>query len=353
MNIINNEDFFKSLLNSIKENRALYKDHPGINNSTFKVYEYSPLLYYKTYITKELEKKEEANTSFKLGSLVDCLLTTPEDFESTYCIAPPFDLPSGNMELFMQSQLASYNVNSSVDIWSEEVLKKAYSDSGYKPKYETVIEKNITDNYKLIVDFYKINSNKIVITPSELSKAKTIVESAQNCERDSRTIQFVNPDKADIVLNQVPLFAELPNNISVKALLDQILVFKNEKLIVIKDYKTTSSSLGFFHESVAKYRYPKQAAWYKYVLSYLLQNTEYKDYTIDFYFLAMETNQPFNSKPFRLSEGVIAQESSIILMQLVNYTMDLQDSDFDYTAYKQLGYLTLDINNLNSYGASV
>lgn len=85
-----------------------------------------------------------------------------------------------------------------------------------------------------------------------------------------------------------------------KVRLDKLIIDDTFKLITIVDYKTTqNASPHAFKYEVKKYGYEIQAAFY---IDIVMDNPLYKDYKIDFIWLAQESLPPYNFGYYRCSE---------------------------------------------------
>ena len=92
-------------------------------------------------------------------------------------------------------------------------------------------------------------------------------------------------------------FVQIP----VKGKLDRILLNHKEKTITLVDLKTTASPLGRFEETVAKYAYYRQLAWYRMLLEHA-----YPEYEVtEIYIVAVQTNKEYPAEVFKIDDSYL------------------------------------------------
>jgi hypothetical protein len=108
--------------------------------------------------------------------------------------------------------------------------------------------------------------------------------------------------------NEYPIYWDFPiesggEKLKCKSLLDRLIIDHNNKKIIIVDLKTTSM-LSDFKETLEKFSYYRQLAFYKLaVLSELQSKYEdkYKDYEVETYIIAVSTIDPYECRVFKIS----------------------------------------------------
>lgn len=235
-----------------------YFDRKGyISASLLKELSYSPRNAKGLLLN---EKKESKALNF--GSLVDCLLTTPERFQTDYIIYEG-TAPTDKLLLLAKDYINKYiQISESGEIPDEtNLILSARAEVGYdsRLKEDTVISKfkNECADYCNFCITYK---DKIIIDRETYEKA-----SALNLEtRNSRFLQNIfNPEPNTEVLFQVPIYIETVN-FTGKALIDCIVVDHNNKTITPYDFKTYEDN---FVSNYWKYGYYYQESWYLFLLN--------------------------------------------------------------------------------------
>jgi hypothetical protein len=210
-----------------------------------------------------IENENTESTAFTMGSLVDCLLTTPERFEEDYVIFTGIS-PTDKMLDFANEYIRLYKLLSEDNTHTSEeliLLARTYVDYDKRLKDDTVIKKfeEACNDYIQCVLY---NPDKIVIDTETYNTALELVR----VTKESPHLQFIfNPKEGDIVLFQVPIYIE-SNKFVGKALLDCIVIDTINKTITPIDFKTYEDS---FEGNYWKYKYYYQEAWYSFLLNML------------------------------------------------------------------------------------
>lgn len=276
------------MLNKIEE----YFKTPAISNSLLNAVQNPRWLKIKMD-NPDMEDEEKAH--FRIGSCLDCLLTTPELFEDSFVIISS-KRPAGLMAKFIES------LPSGLDILSDNSLyQEAYDKAGYKAKLETIIAK-LWANPELVNYYFDITvsaKDKIIISKDEYEQ---VIKAKELLLANEFTKPYFFPEEGCELLSQVPiyfkcLYSDLDNASSgyeeCKALLDGIIINHDDKTIQPYDLKTTGKSVYSFKDAFLEYGYYRQAAFYDWAIrqpespvrEYLKQGYQ----ILDFKFIVVET----------------------------------------------------------------
>jgi len=210
-----------------------------------------------------IENESKESKAFTIGSLVDCLLTTPERFEEDYVIFRGVS-PSDKMLDFANEYIRLYKLLSEDNTHTSEeliLLARTYVDYDKRLKDDTVIKKfeEACNDY---IQCVLSNSDKLIIDTNTYNDALELVR----VTKESPHLQFIfNPKEGDIVLFQVPIYLE-SSKFTGKALLDCIVIDTVNKVITPIDFKTYED---YFEGNYFKYKYYYQEAWYSFLLGML------------------------------------------------------------------------------------
>jgi hypothetical protein len=218
------------------------------------------------------EKEESAALSF--GSLVDCIMFTPEDFDETF-YQTSVKKPGGEMQKWLDVYLeyelpTDYSLND-----TDQIILKSRTISGYNKslKDDTALRK-FHDECDLFLGEMSKAGDRIIITDDDFSRAISMQSKLLNNE-------FTSPYFASELelVNQHEIYFDLEGT-SFKGLLDGIIIDHENKTIKPYDLKTTSESLQFFEGEFIKWKYYLQAGLYRAGLS--LMYPDYKILEFDF-----------------------------------------------------------------------
>ena len=247
---------------------------------------------------RRIEDPEQIDARhFRIGSAVDYVLTGSESFYNRYRLVN-HTRPAGMMGEFVDYLLELVKdkdiTNIPVADW-EIMFLDAHAHVGYKTKAETVIKNFETKpeiqgyfNEQLGAD------DRLPISAEEDQIVSRIVDALQNGEATKKWIIEMPADPQIDVFDQLEIEWKYRGYEAVSHL-DKVLVNHHAQTIHPMDLKTTGKSAYSFPQSVLKYGYFRQAAFYMRALeSWKQQQDTYskkiKDYKIDsFRFIVAET----------------------------------------------------------------
>jgi hypothetical protein len=270
--------------------------------------------YFRKSRDKEIDPIE--GDHLDLGSAVHCYLLDPHCFEDNFIVS---DVKiSGKMGLLLKT-LADCGD------FSEECLKKAYNKAGYKKGFEDIKTQIFEgkDN-KRYEEYYKTlkakSKNKIVIDSKTSSYAKYLSEKAKEHKGVRKVLMMDSLDfdkKIDTFNEYVIKFNY--RDYSFIAILDNLQIDWENKMVRINDLKTTSKPLDNFGlGSFIYYRYYLQLAIYKKAVEQLIFDAGYNpsDFLWQFNIICVQTGGLASVKVFNInldwiSKGEIELECAL------------------------------------------
>lgn len=280
------------------------------------------------------EEREEFKPSPAMtkGSLVDCLLFTPEEYDNQFLIKEEVTISPSIKEII--DKLADtdliYNDTNLLSIARENNFGgKNWSD-------ETILNRVKTDDSERYFKQKKLDTDKLIISQEIYNQAVNVTKVLKNHEFTS---YIFCPIKGVEVVFQAPIYwSEIVrgSTIACKALLDIIILDHNNKLIIPIDLKVKSDSKYAFPSSFLRYKYYLQAAWY----TKALKNTNHylnKGYTVvNFSFLVTSFDYPDPPLIYKCSDqlmrvGEYGGDYENVTLRGVNELAE------DYVWYRQTG----------------
>lgn len=228
------------------------------------------------------ERKE--SPSLLLGSIVDTLITgAPEEFESQYLIA---DLNNDASDTLINVTKGLFNVykdtyHSMEDI-PESVLLASLDEVNYGKTWKSTTRIDKLRNAG--AEYYRLMflaQGKTIVSSSTYDEAVACVRALHDAPSTKFLFQMNNPFEPEVErLYQLKFRAEY-KEVPFSAMMDEVIVFHNKKLILPIDLKTSSHKEWEFHKSFIDWSYSHQGRLYYYILSENLKNDEYfKDFEI-------------------------------------------------------------------------
>lgn len=282
-----------------KEYRALDID----SYSSIKVFLDDRKKYYKKFILKEVIKEEDTPET-RFGSLVDCLLFTPEEYEERYCLSLT-KIPTGQYGKLV-SELWRVTLNSINDAGEvtrslDSMFEDAYNAVKFNKdgevvdfKRDSLIEakgkflgSDSEAHYKQLRESY----GKVIIELSELENAQKVVQELKSNSVTREVINMKTDDRFEVysqfaIVGEID-FSKAPfkggdgKKYPIKCLIDKLIIDHKKKMIHIYDLKTAWDNENQFQYNYFKYKYYIQMAVYFYlVVEWKKQRKDIADYAV-------------------------------------------------------------------------
>ena len=233
----------KGQLKTEKEYRAVKMD----SSSSLKEFSVNRKKYYKKYILGEKDVEEEDSKASVVGRLVETLLLEPELFDERFYMSSCITAPSPLMLVFVQSlakhtQLAT-NEFGEVTRSFEDLCKDAYAESGFKIKFEAVINKFVgTDAVIYYKELREVNArNLTVVTADDVTNAEKIVTELKTNFATSEIINLVNSARYE-VYNQHQVEGFMVDGHEFKGMMDKLIIDHEKKTIRSEEHTSELQS---------------------------------------------------------------------------------------------------------------
>jgi hypothetical protein len=222
------------------------------SSSSLKEFSVNRRKYHKKYILNE-KVEEEDNKASVTGRVVETLLLEPEEFDNRFYMSVCLSAPTGMMLDFVEAlckyTLAATDEFGNVNRTFEEIAKDAYTDSGYKIKFEAVIGKFQGSDAEIYYNELRTVKSKglTVVTSEDVNNAEKIVEELKTNEFTSIVVNLVNSARWTI-LNQFQIEGYEVDGHLFKSMMDKVIIDHNERTIQVYDLKCTWSVENFYEE---------------------------------------------------------------------------------------------------------
>lgn len=286
-------------------NEIEYRKTKLMHYSALKQFDNNRLTFYREYELGQKEQSAVTNYSMIMGSLIDCLLLEPDEFDSKFKVAY-CSKPTGQMGEFIDTL---YNITLKFidkDNQITETLKnrlelafdlfKKENPTKFKGKDLNYVIENFNkkdkDNISPLDYFQEClsSSGKLVIDNFLLNRAEKIVDTIKHGKYTKHLFQY---DKNKEILYQKGIIFEYLGEIC-KTLHDRIEINHKTKTIESFDLKSTWDSEGFDY-SFKKLGYYLQGGLYYSSLEQLKKDLKLEDYEIlnRFTFIVCDTSMEF------------------------------------------------------------
>lgn len=297
--------------------------------SSIKVFIEDRKKYYRRFVLKEPVRDSDTPSTI-FGSLVDCLLFTPDDFERRFALSIT-DTPKGQYGKLIEElmDITSRSVNESGEVTREleDMLEDAYNAVKFdrngnlvdfkRDSFEVVKRKFMGSDLEIYYRQLREAHGKEVVEPLAVENAlKVIAELKSN----NVTAEIVNMSNGEgiTVYNQFPIIGDLRDALGedvteeeakAKCLPDKLIIDHVNKEIHIYDLKTAWDNEGEFLNNYFKYKYYIQGALYFFlVVEWARKQSDLEYYKVRFpAFIVADSNNYKNPLIYTTDSSVIAQ----------------------------------------------
>lgn len=276
-----------------------YRNFPGFSQSILKgLADDGP--------SSLLDKKEIKSIALEFGSLVDIIITDPENRDNIF-YTNPIEKPTASLLVLADELLKDHYA---LDYTYEQITDKEYviekiKNLGLwsKSKDDNLLSKFDNDLFYTYIYSVIDAEGKIICTP-------TLVEAAEHCAdvllTHSYTKELFNETDDIEVLKQVPVFYKF-NGEEGKGKIDLLRIDHKKKLISIYDIKTGSELPSNFENSFYFFKYYLQVISYILGVQYMIETIpELKEYSIDkFRFIYISKKLPDTPCIYEVNEELL------------------------------------------------
>jgi len=302
--------------------------------------------YFRKFLDGNLEEK--ASSSFEIGTLIHEELLEPGKLDIISEATPGPKTQDIIQVLFkrLYSEIPAEEIPvTELDTYSEETWQ-AVIPADFYPKYslQTKINRIVKDGG----EYWKClctSAGKLIVDPATYHIVTGCVESIKMNPIAKSLICELGFNAYDESKEEMEITFDLPYEIEdqtvtlpIKAKLDRVLISHKHKSIALVDLKTTRAPLGKFEETVLKYNYHRQLAFYSMCL-----NQVYPEYKIsEIYIVAVQTNKEYPADVFKLDDTYIYDGETQYSELLHRCAFHLARNNWGNSMETQLGM----INNL-------
>lgn len=296
--------------------------------SSIKVFIEDRKKYYRKFILKDLIRDSDTQSTI-FGSLVDCLLFTPDEYDNRFTLAFT-DAPKGQygklVDELMNITKRSLSEEGEVTRELEDMLEEAYKNVKYdrngsivdfkRDSFQKVKEKFIDSDLEIYYRQLRESHGKEVIEPLVVENALRVIAELRSNNVTAEIINMVSGENLE-VYNQFPIIGDLlpalgedvtEEEAKAKCLVDKLIVDHEAKEIHIYDLKTAWDNEGEFLNNYFKYKYYIQAALYFYLVVEWAKKNSFGHYRVRFpAFIVADSTNYKNPLIYVTDAAVIAQ----------------------------------------------
>jgi hypothetical protein len=258
------------------------------SSSSLKDFSVDRKKYYKKYILNEsIEDKDSGAAT--MGRIVETLLMEPDEFDKRFymssCVSTPTSLMLEFVEALYRHTRDCTDESGKVTRPMNELMEDAYKDSGFKIKFEAVVNKFVGSEAEIYYnEIRKVRSqNLTVVNTTEISVAEKIVEQLRINSTTAPIVNLTNSSRYQVIDQMQVEGFEVDGHLF-KSMLDKVVIDHKEKVIRPYDLKCTWSVENFYEEYYLYRRAYIQAYLYYHAMLHMANdpNSEYYGYHVEY-----------------------------------------------------------------------
>jgi hypothetical protein len=320
-----------------------YYSIPSVSNSTLTWFKVSPLYCWRR-MNREIAEIEKSYTF--LGKQLHLSLLEHEEFEKNYTYLD-FKTPTSKQQQSFCEDYVKWLKYEPTDygVFTEERAKIEAYKSNYAADKMTdaailkAAEKIYESNSEYI-KYLEIRGDYREVLSKSRKELITTITQAIKSHKKANSLMFTDFLTNNNVkeFNEFPVFWSYPISVNdellkCKSLIDRLVVDHTNKKVTIVDLKTTST-LGDITAQIDDRNYYRQLAFYRLAVqhSQIIPN----DYEIEAYIVAVNTQDPFECRVYKLSEAEYQKQLLVIneLMKEISWHWFSNQWDHSRTYYE-------------------
>jgi hypothetical protein len=280
------------------------------SSSSLKDFSQDRKKYYKKYILGEKVEDKDSSAA-NMGRIVETLLMEPHLFDDKFYMSSCASTPTGLMLDFVEALYRhtrdATNEDGIVGTPMSELLEAAYKDSGFKIKYEAVVNKFIGSDAEIYYnEIRRVRANSLtVVNTTEIAVAEKIVEQLRINSTTSPIVNLVNSSRYQ-VFDQMQVEGYTIDGHLFKSMLDKVVIDHKEKTIQPYDLKCTWSVENFYEEYYLYRRAYIQAYLYYHAMLHIASDPDSECYGYDvknLQFIVCDSTNYYQPLIYTLDEG--------------------------------------------------
>ena len=256
---------------------------------TEAVYRQDPAVSYSSLATFERDgasaipflKEKKSSEALRFGSLVDTMMTEPEELENKFLVADISKVSEAILTIVNNIYEGFDKSHNNLAMINRNTILMYVKNANYYPtwKDDTRIDKIINEG-KDYFSLLGLAKDKMLITQQDYNTAQDCVEILK---LSPYTTKYFSEDyfNSDIESHYQLKFKYSDNQVNVRCMFDRIIVDHKNKTIQPVDLKTTGKNEEDFEQSFLTWSYWIQSNMYSQILLWNIEMDDYfKDFTI-------------------------------------------------------------------------
>ena len=222
------------------------------SSSSLKEFSMDRRKYYKKYVLSEVVEEKDTQAA-TMGRIVETLLLEPEEFDNRFHMSSCASAPTGLMLAFVEALYINMrNATNEMGVVTRDftdIAKDAYVESGFKIKFDAVINKfEGSDAEIFFKEMLKVRSNGLtVVTTEDVSTAEKIVDELKTNSVTSGVVNTINSANYT-VMKQLQVEGYTVDDHQFKSMMDLVIIDHINKTVQVYDLKCVWAVENFYEE---------------------------------------------------------------------------------------------------------
>jgi hypothetical protein len=284
------------------------------SSSSLKEFSTDRKKYYRKYILGE-SVDDKDTVAATTGRIVETMLLEPNEFDNRFYMSVCLSAPTGLMLAFVEALYKftkeATDEQGNITRSFEEIAKDAYAESGFKIKFDAVINKFVGSDAEIFYNEMRTVKEKglTVVTTEDVTNAEKIVEELRTNNVTAEVVNLVSSARYT-VHNQLQIENYEVDGLMFKSMMDKVIVDHQKKTIQVYDLKCTWSVENFLEEYYL-YRRAYIQAYLYYRAAHTLRDGELTGYDVlPPRFIVCDSTNYYNPLIYTLDYGNIEEAYS-------------------------------------------
>lgn len=281
------------------------------SSSSLKEFSMDRKKYYRKYILGE-SVDDKDTVAATTGRIVETMLLEPNEFDNRFYMSVCLSAPTGLMLAFVEALYKftkeATDEQGNITRSFEEIAKDAYTESGFKIKFDAVINKFVGSDAEIFYNEMRTVKEKglTVVTTEDVTNAEKIVEELRTNNVTAEVVNLVSSARYT-VHNQLQIENYEVDGLMFKSMMDKVIVDHQKKTIQVYDLKCTWSVENFLEEYYL-YRRAYIQAYLYYRAAHTLRDGELTGYDVlPPRFIVCDSTNYYNPLIYTLDYGNIEE----------------------------------------------
>jgi hypothetical protein len=284
------------------------------SSSSLKEFSMDRKKYYRKYILGE-SVDDKDTVAATTGRVVETMLLEPNEFDNRFYMSVCLSAPTGLMLAFVEALYKftkeATDEQGNITRSFEDIAKDAYTESGFKIKFDAVINKFVGSDAEIFYNELRTVKEKglTVVTTEDVTNAEKIVEELRTNNVTAEVVNLVSSARYS-VYNQLQVEDYEVDGMKFKSMMDKVIVDHQKKTIQVYDLKCTWSVENFLEEYYL-YRRAYIQAYLYYRAAHTLRDGELAGYDVfPPRFIVCDSTNYYNPLIYALDYGNIEEAYS-------------------------------------------